>query len=77
MTEWEVVWRYPAGPDDGSAPACDLEDVDVHVTVTTLFPRWSPPVGALPADVAEWNRYVLARFPTDGTAAGQGDTTTP
>ncbi len=59
QTRWEVVWRYPAGPDD-QPNACDLTNVEVHVSVVTDFPRWDPPAGAAPADVAEWYRYTLA-----------------
>lgn len=59
QTRWEVVWRYPAGPDD-QPEACDLSTVDVHVDVVTAFPRWEPPAEAAPADVAEWRRYTAA-----------------
>lgn len=59
QTRWEVVWRYPAGPED-QPERCDLAQVDVHVGVLTLFPRWQPPAGANPADVAEWYRYTAA-----------------
>lgn len=59
QTRWEVVWRYPAGPDD-HPEACDLSTVDVHVDVVTDFPRWTPPPEAAPADVAEWMRYSAA-----------------
>ena len=52
QTHWEVVWRYPAGPDD-APEACDLD-------VLTEFPRWDPPADANPADVAEWYRYTSA-----------------
>jgi predicted secreted Zn-dependent protease len=59
QTHWEVVWRYPAGPDD-APEACDLDQVDVHLDVLTEFPRWDPPADANPADVAEWYRYTSA-----------------
>ena len=59
QTRWEVVWRYPAGPDD-QPEACDLDQVDVHVSVVTDFPRWSPPAESNPEDVAEWHRYTRA-----------------
>ncbi len=60
QTDWDVVWRYPAGPDDGSAPACQLDQVDVHVSILTRFPHWQPPADADPKDVDEWARYTTA-----------------
>ncbi|MSP54159.1 MAG: DUF922 domain-containing protein [Myxococcales bacterium] len=61
VTEWGIVWRYPSDTEDSSASAaCDLDHVLVDVTILTLFPRWSPPIGANPEDVSEWWRYALA-----------------
>lgn len=59
QTRWEVVWRYPAGPED-QPEACDLSSVEVHVSVVTDFPRWEPPATASAVDVAEWYRYTEA-----------------
>lgn len=61
VTEWQIVWRYPSDTDDSSTTAaCDLDHVRMDVSILTLFPRWSPPIGANPADVQEWWRYSLA-----------------
>lgn len=59
QTRWEVVWRYPAGPDD-RPDQCDLSTVDVKVSIVTDFPRWTPGVEADDSDVREWQRYTRA-----------------
>ena len=59
QTRWEVVWRYPAGPED-RPEQCDLSTVDVNVSIVTDFPRWSPSAEAAESDVREWQRYTQA-----------------
>ena len=50
QTRWEVVWRYPAGPED-RPEQCDLSTVDVNVSIVTDFPRWSPSAEAAESGV--------------------------
>lgn len=55
-TAWNISWQF----QQSGGSTCQPINVVVSTRITVTFPHWTPPAGASPELIADWNRFTQA-----------------